>query len=99
MNSKIFSLTKLANGFERESLDFKSWILNSYPMSSYFKKIILEDKSSRIFYPSNLLSKDHHKHEKIIYIGQTHSNMKHGYGFEIKIWERESEDENEGNYV
>ena len=86
MNSKIFSFRKLANGFERESLDFKSWILNSYPMSSYFKNIILEDKSSRIVYPSNLLSKDNHRQEKGIYIGQTHSNMKHGYGFEIKIW-------------
>ncbi len=87
-------MRKLASSFEREILDFKSWILNCYPTSSYFKHIILEDKSTRILNPSDFLLKDNDIHEKSIYIGQTQANMRHGYGFEIKILCKESEDEN-----
>ncbi len=81
MNNKLESLRSLSIQFYHETKDFKSWVLNKYPLNSYFKRLLRENKTNpKILSSSHPLSISPPQNLSTIYIGETQANSKHGYG-------------------
>ncbi len=108
INQKISSLIKFNKLFfikNNIQKDLKSWILNNYPINSYFKNILQPSTSGKDRKSKNIMvycKKKEEENKVVVYLGEVSDGQKHGFGLEIVLRDRfnkeEGDEEDYDNY-